>query len=44
MAAGRVYGGSNLTVLRQSDGVPRSSEAFDSFFISGSSPTFLGEI
>lgn len=44
MAGGRVYGGSRLTVLCQNDGVPLSCEALDSFFLSGSSPTFLGKI
>lgn len=42
MAGGRVSGGSRLTVLCQNDGVPLSCEALDSFFLSGSSPTFLG--
>lgn len=47
MADRRVYagsggGGSNLSVLLQNQRVPSSSEPTDTFFLSGSSPSFLG--
>ncbi|XP_077247844.1 uncharacterized protein LOC143887623 [Tasmannia lanceolata] len=42
MAGGRVYGGSNLTVILQNKGIPCSTETLDSLLISSPSPRFHG--
>ncbi|OVA00317.1 Helix-turn-helix motif [Macleaya cordata] len=42
MAGGRVYGGSNISLLLQNEGISRSSESLDNFLISSSSSTFAG--
>ncbi|ERN03777.1 hypothetical protein AMTRI_Chr05g65480 [Amborella trichopoda] len=42
MAGGRVYGGSNLNVVLQGEGLPCSSDALDALLVSCSSPSFHG--
>ena len=44
MAGGKVYGGSDMTILIQDESRPCGSDVFESLWIPSSSPTFHGNL